>query len=536
MVWYYCEFCNKNIQVSEGVIKCKNCGHLLYPNTITQEERKRRDRERTTYCEYCDKMEYAVPIQIVILDVQRQRQLTLHSIKNPPKPVLKIKDGRYKSGYRLTEEGEKIETLYCILFFLTIITLGLALIPIVIYYHFKNKKENNKIQAKLDLISTNFGNVLQNLHIISENYSYVCRRCYNGVNLGVKESLTVKKFHLIFNQMCFKFQEPKFISEEMRSFTNFLKKHLILTIFCIIFIIDMFVGVSLGNESPIYNITIIIGAIMILFFIPILIIDIFIAKKIKTKREKLKNFNKTQKIIEFKKREEELRIALENMANTVNSLSDNAFLEYKSGNLKNAINIWEKALSLLTHYRNTIKGINSYANYQINRMANQLKINIRNVNKSINENKQLLSIETTNKIYCEMCGSENEIDKKFCINCGTKLRINDLKIKIQDKLIEKCESPIEEQFFRIARQIIPNIEPQVQIGHYRVDFAVMDKKVVVELDGHNYHKTKEQRTYDAERQRYLQKNGFTVVRFTGSEINKDVNGCVSELLDILDKK
>lgn len=64
----------------------------------------------------------------------------------------------------------------------------------------------------------------------------------------------------------------------------------------------------------------------------------------------------------------------------------------------------------------------------------------------------------------------------------------------------------------------------------------MDKKVVVELDGHNYHKTKEQRTNDAERQRYLQKNGFTVVRFTGSEINKDVNGCVSEVLDILDKK
>jgi len=84
--------------------------------------------------------------------------------------------------------------------------------------------------------------------------------------------------------------------------------------------------------------------------------------------------------------------------------------------------------------------------------------------------------------------------------------------------------------------MIPDIKPQEWIGEYRVDFSIKDKKVVVELDGHDYHKTKKQRQNDAKRQRKLQKQGYTVVRFTGNEINNDVSGCISEVLDILEKK
>lgn len=98
---------------------------------------------------------------------------------------------------------------------------------------------------------------------------------------------------------------------------------------------------------------------------------------------------------------------------------------------------------------------------------------------------------------------------------------------IHDNLIE---SPIEEMFWKVAKNKIPNLVPQVEIGPYRADFAFTDRKVLVELDGHDYHKTKDQRTKDARRDRYLQENGWQVIRFTGSEIYRDTGACVEQVL------
>jgi hypothetical protein len=73
--------------------------------------------------------------------------------------------------------------------------------------------------------------------------------------------------------------------------------------------------------------------------------------------------------------------------------------------------------------------------------------------------------------------------------------------------------------------------PEVIIGPYKVDFVYLDK-IVVEIDGHEYHKTKEQRDYDYKRERYLMKKGYIVVRFTGTEIFLDSETCAEEVCDI----
>ena len=77
------------------------------------------------------------------------------------------------------------------------------------------------------------------------------------------------------------------------------------------------------------------------------------------------------------------------------------------------------------------------------------------------------------------------------------------------------------------------IRPQVKIGEYCVDYCIsVDeyrdviakmtfpvKKIVVELDGHAFHETTEkQRRYEKERDRYMQKKGYKVFRYTGAEI------------------
>lgn len=55
---------------------------------------------------------------------------------------------------------------------------------------------------------------------------------------------------------------------------------------------------------------------------------------------------------------------------------------------------------------------------------------------------------------------------------------------------------------------------------------------IIELDGHEYHSSKEQLEKDAIRQRYLTRAGYSVIRFTGREIFKNVTKCVNEVYTI----
>jgi very-short-patch-repair endonuclease len=76
------------------------------------------------------------------------------------------------------------------------------------------------------------------------------------------------------------------------------------------------------------------------------------------------------------------------------------------------------------------------------------------------------------------------------------------------------------------------IKPQAVIGIYVVDFLISPPGIVVEIDGYEYHKTKEQRERDYNRERYFLKNGYIHVRFTGTEVFLDVDRCVHELGEI----
>lgn len=99
----------------------------------------------------------------------------------------------------------------------------------------------------------------------------------------------------------------------------------------------------------------------------------------------------------------------------------------------------------------------------------------------------------------------------------------------------ECKSPIEATFLSSchSRKIDPVC--QFQCGAYRLDFAFPDCRVCVELDGHDFHKTKEQRTHDASRERWLQLNDWRVIRFTGTEIHRNVSACVDQTIQFLSK-
>lgn len=81
------------------------------------------------------------------------------------------------------------------------------------------------------------------------------------------------------------------------------------------------------------------------------------------------------------------------------------------------------------------------------------------------------------------------------------------------------------------------LKPQAVIAPWRVDFLcqLIDhggaiKSIVIECDGHDYHeRTKEQAAHDRKRDRDLTARGFTVLRFTGSEIYKSPAKCAADV-------
>jgi very-short-patch-repair endonuclease len=68
-----------------------------------------------------------------------------------------------------------------------------------------------------------------------------------------------------------------------------------------------------------------------------------------------------------------------------------------------------------------------------------------------------------------------------------------------------------------------NFRRQHAIGNYIVDFVSIKKKLIIELDGSQH---LEQAEYDVERSRYLESQGYKVVRFWNNDVLNDINGVI----------
>jgi very-short-patch-repair endonuclease len=59
------------------------------------------------------------------------------------------------------------------------------------------------------------------------------------------------------------------------------------------------------------------------------------------------------------------------------------------------------------------------------------------------------------------------------------------------------------------------------IGDYIADFVCLSNRLLIELDG-GYHQLPQQQRNDAARTEWLEKNGFTVIRFSNDEVLKNI--------------
>lgn len=68
--------------------------------------------------------------------------------------------------------------------------------------------------------------------------------------------------------------------------------------------------------------------------------------------------------------------------------------------------------------------------------------------------------------------------------------------------------------------------------NYIPDFACIEKKLVIELDGSQH---LEQEEYDEERTKYLESLGYKVIRFWNNDVMKDIDSVVLAILHAIDE-
>lgn len=84
----------------------------------------------------------------------------------------------------------------------------------------------------------------------------------------------------------------------------------------------------------------------------------------------------------------------------------------------------------------------------------------------------------------------------------------------------------EQKLWRELRKLDRNFRRQSPIGRYFADFASHGLSLVIEVDGGVHERFPEVALKDAERQGWLEGQGYRVIRFTDRQVTDDIEHCV----------
>ena len=94
----------------------------------------------------------------------------------------------------------------------------------------------------------------------------------------------------------------------------------------------------------------------------------------------------------------------------------------------------------------------------------------------------------------------------------------------------EAETMLRERFRCYPRPI--RFRRQHIIGDYIVDFACLQKMLVIEVDG-EYHSTDEQKALDDVRTEYLNKIGFSVIRFNNEQVVNHIDDVLAHIEELI---
>ena len=93
------------------------------------------------------------------------------------------------------------------------------------------------------------------------------------------------------------------------------------------------------------------------------------------------------------------------------------------------------------------------------------------------------------------------------------------KLTANARKLRKTMTKEERHLWYDCLKTLPvTVHRQKSLGPYIVDFYIASAKLIVELDG-SQHYEQEHQARDAERDDYLKRNGFEVMRYSNADVN-----------------
>jgi very-short-patch-repair endonuclease len=103
--------------------------------------------------------------------------------------------------------------------------------------------------------------------------------------------------------------------------------------------------------------------------------------------------------------------------------------------------------------------------------------------------------------------------------------------KVTMDRVGKIRSGYRTDIEAITEEALQNMEIdyefEYRIGRYSIDYYLPQYAIAIECDGEYWHRNREEK--DAEKDKYLEERGFTVLRLFGPDIRDDIQS-------LLDKK
>ena len=88
-------------------------------------------------------------------------------------------------------------------------------------------------------------------------------------------------------------------------------------------------------------------------------------------------------------------------------------------------------------------------------------------------------------------------------------------------------------YYLRANRLGYKFKRQVPIGSYIVDFACLEKRLIIELDGGQH---SDNQKYDLDRTAWLNQRGFTVLRFWNHDVLQQTESIIEVIIQKLSKK
>ena len=131
--------------------------------------------------------------------------------------------------------------------------------------------------------------------------------------------------------------------------------------------------------------------------------------------------------------------------------------------------------------------------------------------------------------------------REFCKDIFLSIDKNHIKSPIEQAFLIYLKSVIKINKLDNDKALNIKITPQFIIGKYRCDFKLslmsfskIKSEIIIELDSKQFHdRTEQERSYEKERDRFIQKSGYKIFRYTGADVLKNKKNITTEIIRYL---